>query len=344
VSPTRMAATTEGDSVPVEEADINDAIQETKSRYSNHPRIALLAGGVGGARAARALAAVLPSSDLRVIGNVGDDEVRYGVHVAADLDTITYTLAGIEGPNGWGVAGDTFAVMDELSALGEETTFRLGDRDLANCLLRTIRLAQGRPLSSTVADATRAHGITVPVLPATDDRLRTEVTIASGERLGFQEYFVVRGHRDVVADLDFVGAADAAPAPGVIAAIHDADIVLIAPSNPPLSIWPILAVSEISTAVADHDRVVVISPLFGGVPLKGPADRVMASLGLPAGNAGVVAAYDGLLSDLVVDIGDAADIAALASSDLAVHALDTRIGDAESGKRFAEGLFEVLGW
>jgi LPPG:FO 2-phospho-L-lactate transferase len=321
---------------------MNDAIQETKSRYSNHPRLAVLSGGVGGARAARALATAVPETHLTVIGNVGDDEVRYGVHVSADLDTILYTLAGVEGPHGWGIAGDTFSVMDQLSRLGTDTTFRLGDRDLAHCLWRTLRLAGGAPLSETIAGLGAALGVTVPVIPATDDRLRTEVTVAGGERLSFQEYFVVRGHRDVVTGLDFVGAAVAAPAPGVIAAVEAADIVVIAPSNPPLSVWPILAVEPIRAAVATHDHVVAVSPLFGGVALKGPADRVLGSLGLPPGNAGVVAAYGGLLSDLVVDEGDAGDAVTLTG--VRVHVTDTRIAEPEAGKRFATTLLEKLGW
>ena len=323
---------------------MNDAIQETKWRYSNHPRIALLAGGVGGSRAARALAAVIPATHLTVIGNVGDDEVRYGVHVSADLDTITYTLAGIEGPHGWGIAGDTFAVMDQMAALGEDTTFRLGDRDLANCLLRTIRLAGGEPLSATIAAATTALGVRVPLLPATDDPLRTEVLTTTGERLAFQEYFVIRANRDEVAGLSFVGVDEAAPAPGVIEAIDAADLVIIAPSNPPLSIWPILALSQITDALADHDRVAAISPLFGGLPLKGPADRVLASLGLPAGNAGVAAAYEGHISDLIIDVGDAADAEALSTPGLTIHTLDTRMGKPDAGKRFAIALLEALGW
>ena len=268
----------------------------------------------------------------------------YGVHVSADLDTLTYTLAGIEGPHGWGINGDTFAAMDQLAALGEDTTFRLGDRDLANCLHRTVRLANGEPLSAVIAEAARALGAMVPILPASDDRLRTEVITADGERLDFQEYFVIRGHRDEVVLLEFAGADEASPAPGVIDAIETADVVVIAPSNPPLSIWPILAVTEIAEAVTAHARVVAVSPLFGGVALKGPADRVLASLGFAAGNAGVVAAYDGLLTDFVVDLGDAEDVERLSSPKLAVHALDTRIGEPDAGKRFATALLEVLGW
>lgn len=323
---------------------MNDAIQETKTRYSNHPRVALLAGGVGGSRAARALTAVIPATHLTVIGNVGDDEVRYGVHISADLDTITYTLAGIEGPHGWGIAGDTFTVMDQLASLGEDTTFRLGDRDLANCLLRTIRLAGGEPLSATVAEAATNLGVAVPLLPATDDPLRTEVLTITGERLAFQEYFVIRANRDEVAALSFVGADEAAPAPGVLRAIEGADLVVIAPSNPPLSIWPILAVPQIAEAVGDHDRVAAISPLFGGAPLKGPADRVLASLGHPPGNAGVAAAYDGYLADFVIDVGDVADAEALSETGLTVHTLDTRMGEPDAGERFAIALLEALGW
>lgn len=323
---------------------MNDAIQETKSRYSNHPRLTVLSGGVGGARAARALATAVPGTHLTVIGNVGDDDVRYGVYVAADLDTILYTLAGIEGPHGWGIAEDTFTVMDRMAALGEDTTFRLGDRDLANCLWRSLRLAGGAALSETIAGLAEALGIAVRVLPATNDPLRTMVTVPGGERIAFQEYFVIRRHRDEVVALDFAGADGARPTPGLIDAVEQADVVVVAPSNPPLSVWPILAVDGIRDAVAAHDRVVGISPLFGGRPLKGPADRVLASLGLPAGNAGVVAAYEGLLSDFVVDEGDAADVALLGAPGLRVHAMDTRMADPDAGKRFAAALLEALGW
>ena len=323
---------------------MNVAIQETKPRYSNHPRLALLSGGVGGARAARALAAVLPPTHLTVIGNVGDDEERYGVYIAADLDTITYTLAGIQGPHGWGIAGDTFAAMDQLATMGEDTTFRLGDRDLANCLLRTSRLDTGEPLSATIASAAASLGVTVRLLPASDDPVRTQIVTTEGQRLDFQEYFVIRGARDEVAELSFVGAKTAKPAPGVLTAIAEADIVVIAPSNPPLSIWPILAVPGISAAVESHERVVAVSPLFGGKPLKGPADRVLASLGFAAGNAGVVAAYKNLLSDLIVDEGDRADVEPLTTPDLTVRAFDTKMTEQDAGKRFAAALLEEMGW
>lgn len=291
---------------------------------------------------ARGLAAVLPGPQLAVVGNVGDDEVIYGVHVAADLDTLTYTLAGVEGRHGWGIEGDRFTVLDELAALGVDVSFRLGDRDLATCLRRTADLAAGAPLSAATNTIRRALGVEATILPATDDRLRTEVVIEGGTRLSFQEYFVRRGHRDEVRRLEYVGAEKAMPAPGVVESIEGSDVVVIAPSNPPLSIWPILSVPGIRAAVARHRRVVAISPLFGGKALKGPADRVMRSLGLPPGNAGVLAAYEGLLSDLVVDIDDSGDADLLAGGGVEIHAADTRIGTADAGKRFAAWLLEEI--
>lgn len=291
---------------------------------------------------ARGLAAVLPGPQLTVVGNVGDDEVVYGVHISADLDTITYTLAGLEGPHGWGIDGDRFTVLDELGALGVDVTFRLGDRDLATCLRRTADLIAGTPLSTSTDAIRRALGVETTILPATDDRLRTEIVNREGTRLSFQDYFVRRGHRDEVRRVEYVGAAEATPAPGVVESIDGSEIVVIAPSNPPLSIWPILAVPGIRRAVARHRRVVAVSPLFGGKALKGPADRVMRSLGLPPGNSGVLAAYEGLLHDLVVDIDDSGDAELLAGSGVEIHVADTRIGTPDSGKRFAAWLLEEI--
>jgi LPPG:FO 2-phospho-L-lactate transferase len=174
------------------------------------------------------------------------------------------------------------------------------------------------------------------VIPASDDPIRTEVRVTVDEWISFQQYFVQRGQRDDVLELRFAGSERAAPAPGVMEAILDSDIVVIGPSNPPLSIWPILAVDQIRAAVSSHPRVVGVSPLFGGKPLKGPADRVMASLGLSGGNAGVVEAYDGLLDLLIVDIGDSADIRTISS--IEVRAEDTRIGDTAAGRRLAEAI------
>jgi LPPG:FO 2-phospho-L-lactate transferase len=319
---------------------MNDAIQGPTPAYSNH-LVVLLAGGVGGARAARSLTTRLGPGELTVIGNVGDDDLRYGVPVSADLDTLVYTLAGVEGPEGWGIRDDTAVVMGHLAALGIETTFRLGDRDLATCLHRAHALEAGRTLSEATTALRNAFGVDTPVLPATDDPLRTRIETGDGEWLGFQEYFVERGHRDEVTAIDYDGAAHAAPARGVIEAIDAAEVVVIAPSNPPLSIHPILAVREIDAALRRHSRVAAISPLFGGRALKGPADRVLASLGYPPGNAGVAAAYEGLLSDFIIDQDDAADATGLPSP-VTVHITDTRLTGNGAAERFGRWFEETM--
>ncbi|HEY7823425.1 MAG TPA: 2-phospho-L-lactate transferase CofD family protein, partial [Acidimicrobiia bacterium] len=229
-------------------------------------KVVELSGGVGGARMARGLAAV-PGVDLTVIVNVGDDASNHGLHISPDLDTVTYTLAGVEGPRGWGRADDTFTLNDELGRFGVDNTFQLGDRDLALKLFRTNELANGARLSEVTGAIARAFDVRATILPATDNLLRTMVRTAAGW-LTFQEYFVKRLHEDEVLDLRFDGAGDARPAPGVLEAIRDADMVMVGPSNPPLSIWPILAIEEVRSAVAAHPSVTAISPLIGGKTVK----------------------------------------------------------------------------
>ena len=304
-------------------------------------KVVLLSGGVGGARLARGLSA-LDDVDLTVVVNVGDDEVVYGLHVSPDLDTVLYTMAGVEGPEGWGLGSDTFAVMKRLALFGVDTRFRIGDRDLATNLFRTQELLAGAALSDITARTAEALGIFSTILPATEDTLRTMVKTGDGAWISFQEYFVIRGHEDDVADLRFDGAATAQASPGVLEAIGEADALVIGPSNPPLSIWPMLAIGEIAAAVESAQRVLAVSPLFGGRALKGPADRVLASLGLPAGNAGVVAAYGGLLDDLVIDTGDAQDRAALGDLGVKIHVGDTRIADPAAARTFADWLVDLL--
>jgi LPPG:FO 2-phospho-L-lactate transferase len=290
---------------------------------------------------ARALAGVLSPANLEVIVNVGDDAFVHGAYVAADLDTVMYTLAEIEGEHGWGRAGDSWTVMDEMVRLGSDPAFRLGDLDLATCLRRTAQLAAGRPLSAITTELAAAHGVEPRLRPATDDRVRTRVQIGDGTWLDFQDYFVVRGHADTVIDIDYVGADAAAPGPGVLDAIAAADVVVIAPSNPPLSIWPILAIPGVREAVA-RATVVAVSPLFGGEALKGPAADVMRSLGLPPGNAGVLEAYRDLLDVLVVDAGDAADVTELANRGPQIVALDTRITEADAAARFGNEVTSII--
>ena len=301
----------------------------------------LLSGGVGGARLARGFEH-LEEVRSTVVVNVGDDETIYGLHVSPDVDTVLYTLAGVEGPQGWGRAGDTMVLMDHLSKLGVDTRFRIGDADAAVNVYRTMRLRAGDQLDEITAALARTLGVRSRILPATNSRLRTEVRTGPGCWLPFQEYFVLRGHRDEVAELRYAGAESATASPGVVEAIRSADAVIIAPSNPPLSIWPILAVADIGAAMRDARRVMAVSPLFGGRALKGPADRVMSSLGLPPGNSGVLAAYDGLLDDLFIDSLDAGDAPSLEQAGVSVHVGSTLIAEEDRAVTFAGRMLEVL--
>ena len=305
-------------------------------------RVVLLSGGVGGARLARGFEH-LEDVESTVVVNVGDDDTFYGWSVSPDVDTVLYTLAGQEGSGGWGRAGDTTVLMEHLAGFGVDTRFRIGDADAALNLYRTMRLRDGDPLHSITADLAGMMGVRSTVIPATDDRLRTEVLTGPGHWMAFQEYFVLRGHRDEVTEVRFVGEATARPAPGVVEAIAAADAVVIAPSNPPLSVWPILAVREIAAAVREARRVMAVSPLFGGRALKGPADRVLTSLGFPPGNAGVVAAYPGLIQDLFIDSADQADVPTLTGAGLSVHAGPTRIAEVEQAIGLARRMMGVLG-
>ena len=304
-------------------------------------RLVMLSGGVGGARLARGLAA-LDGVELTVIVNVGDDDEIYGLQVSPDIDTVTYTLAGIEGSEGWGLTSDSYTVMNHLEDFGVDTRFRIGDGDLATNLYRTIRLRDGALLSDVTNEISAILDLPAKVLPATNDSLRTEVLTDDDVWLPFQEYFVIRGHQDEVHDIRFGGSTSAAPAPGVLEAIVEADAVVIGPSNPPLSIWPILAIPELAELVGAAPRVLAVSPLFGGKALKGPADRVLTSLGLPGGNEGVVAAYGGLISDLVIDQSDAAERGRLTSLGIGVHVRNTRFPDLRAAREFGEWLVDLF--
>lgn len=307
----------------------------------HQPDVVLLSGGVGGARLARGFDR-LKECKTTVVVNTGDDDWVYGVFVSPDLDTVVYTLAEQEGPQGWGRADETWGVMDALSRFPIDTTFMLGDSDLALNLFRTMQLRQGRSLSWVTERIARAFEVDMLLLPATDQPLRTRLRTVSGEWLDFQDYFVRRQHRDRIARIRFDGAEQALPAPGVVEAIRNARAVIIAPSNPPLSIWPILAVPGIRPALEEAAQVIAVSPLFGGKALKGPAAEVMADLGLPPGNRGVAAAYSGLLTGLVVDRGDRADVARLGTQGVTAWATDTRIKEPAAAARLAAWILELL--
>ena len=268
--------------------------------------IVALAGGVGAARLLRGLVRVVAPADVTAVVNTGDDVVLHGLHVSPDLDTVTYTLAeAVNDETGWGLAGETWTVMDALERFGVETWFRLGDRDLATHLYRTTRLAAGAPLSSVTAEIARGWGLEVRLLPMTDDRVETRVTV-EGTEIGFQDYFVRRRHSVAVERIRFAGAEQALPAPGVVDALGDAEVVVVCPSNPLLSIAPLLAVPGLRDAVeARRAHTVAVSPIVGGVALKGPADRLLTELGHETSVVGVARLYASLAATLVIDEADA---------------------------------------
>ena len=279
--------------------------------------ICVLAGGVGAARYLDGLLQVRPASTVVAVVNVADDVELHGLHVSPDLDTVTYTLAGAINPEtGWGLGGESWQAMDMVARYGGISWFRLGDRDLGTHLYRTHRLREGAPLSTVTAEIVRAWGLDLTVVPVSDDRIETRVVLAdgpdAGREIGFQEYFVQRRHDVPVRSVRFVGADTARPAPGVLEAIAGAEAVVIAPSNPIVSIGPVLAVPGVADAVrARRDQVVAVSPIVAGAALKGPADRMLVELGHEASVVGVARLYRDLVGTLVIDEADAASAAAV---------------------------------
>lgn len=269
--------------------------------------ITTIAGGVGAARMLRALSSVVDPSELVAVVNVGDDLELHGLHISPDIDTVVYTLAGaIDPERGWGLVDETWQAMTTLGRYGGADWFSLGDRDLGTHLFRTQRLAEGADLHQVTAELARAWGLTLTVLPATDDPLRTMVTLAEGAEVSFQEYFVGRQHAVPVSAVRFDGAERSRPAPGVLDAIADADLVVLAPSNPLVSIAPVLVVPGVRTAIeARRDSTVAVSPIVGGTALKGPADRMLMELGHESSVVGVARLYRDLASVLVIDTADA---------------------------------------
>ncbi|HSD77309.1 MAG TPA: 2-phospho-L-lactate transferase [Solirubrobacteraceae bacterium] len=302
-------------------------------------KVVVLAGGLGGSRLALALAETLDPAELTIVGNVGDDVEVLGLHVSPDLDTILYTLTGrLDESKGWGRADETWHALDSVGELGGETWFRLGDRDLGLHLVRTQALRRGEPLSAVTGRLARAFGLEPTLLPATDERLRTWLSTPAGE-LPFQEWFVARGHRDEVDGVRFEGAEAARPAPGVVEALEEADLVAIAPSNPYVSIGPILAVRGIREAI-ERRRVpaVAVSPLIGGKAVRGPADRMLARLAGGTGPQQVTDCYKGLVDALVIDEADADG-----DADVRLIVTRTLMGDEDGRRRVAEAVLETAG-
>ncbi|MGH9305687.1 MAG: 2-phospho-L-lactate transferase [Acidimicrobiales bacterium] len=270
--------------------------------------IVTLAGGVGAARMLMGLCAVMDPSDIVAVVNTGDDTVMHGLHISPDLDTVTYTLAGLnDDERGWGLAGETWGAMESLERLGGAAWFRLGDHDLATHLFRTQRLSEGATLSEVTAGITAALGVGVRLLPMTDGPVRTRLTLVEGPEISFQEYFVAHRHAVAVRSVRFEGADSSTPAPGVLDAIDTAEVVVVCPSNPIVSIGPILAVPGVAAALAARRaEVVAVSPIVAGTALKGPADRLMTELGHEATVVGVARAYAGFVGTLVIDDADGA--------------------------------------
>lgn len=303
----------------------------------------MLTGGVGGARFLRALSPLIDPAALTVIANTADDEEFFDLHVSPDLDTALYTLAGrAHRRHGWGVHGDSFACLATLGALGAPTWFQLGDRDLAVHLLRTVWLRRGVPLSEVTARLARAHGLQSRLLPMTDDRVRTFVRTARG-CLAFQAYLVRDRARHRVRGITVAGARRARPAPGVLAALHPSRDVVIAPSNPLVSIGPILAIPGVRAALRRRrGRTVAISPLVGGRAVRGPLHRMLAGLGRTPGALAVARLYRDVIDAFVIDRADAGAAPAIAALGVRPVVTDILMSTPRRARRLAATVLRAL--
>jgi LPPG:FO 2-phospho-L-lactate transferase len=304
-------------------------------------KVAALAGGVGGAKLLVGLQEVV-GEDLSAVVNTGDDATIYGVKVCPDVDIVTYWLAGVADiARGWGIDGDTFQVVDALGRLGYETWFNLGDRDFATCLHRTRLLEEGRTLTQVIEDVRRSLGVRARILPMSDDPVPTKIVTADGVELEFQEYFVRERQQPEVAEVAFEGAALARPAPGVLDAIDNADVVIVCPSNPIVSIAPILSLDGVRDALVAHSHVLAVSPIVRGAPLKGPADRLLSAMGAKVSASGVAELYAAFCNLFVVDGSDAEETEKVRALGLGSVALDTIMVDRAASERLARALLAL---
>lgn len=305
--------------------------------------ITVLAGGVGAAKFLDGLAGVVPPQEITVIANTGDDACFHGLHVSPDVDTVLYTLAGlVDRERGWGVAGDTFHCLEALRRLGEDAWFNLGDRDLAIHLRRTRRLRQGATLSEVTQELCAALHIACRVIPMTNDSAATYVRTPDG-RLPFQEYFVKLGQRPEVLEVDLSAASSSSAAPGVLEAIEQAEAVIVAPSNPFISVGPILAVRGIRQALRDtRAPVAAISPIVGGKALKGPADRMLASLGFESSAACVAELYRDFIDLFVLDLQDASLREGVEGMGMRVLVTQTVMSSTEARRHLAREVIEAV--
>lgn len=301
--------------------------------------VVLLAGGTGGARLASGLHAVLPPGELTVVTNTADDDVFHGLLVCPDTDAVLYRLAGVfNEESGYGIAGETFNTLEMLRRYGAPSWFSLGDRDIATHLLRAEMLAHGGSLTEAVAELTRRLGVATAVVPMSDEPVRTRVLTDWGE-LSFQEYFVRERCVPAVRGIRLDGAASARPSPAAVAAIAAADVVIVGPSNPVISIGPILAILG---DLLRGRRVAAVSPIVEGRALKGPTVPMMQALGEDPSPQGVLARYRSLATDFVLDRGDSDLASGMRGGALRVHVLDTVMRDHEGERRFASELLDAL--
>lgn len=300
-------------------------------------RVVALAGGVGAARFLRGVVRALDPASLTIVVNTGDDREFYGVYVSPDLDIVTYTLAGrVDPERGFGLAGDSFAVVDALGAYGHATWFRLGDRDLATCLHRTQRLRAGAGLAAVTDEIRRAHRLACRILPMSDAPCPTFVRLSNGARVHFEEYLVRDGAPDDVASVDLSAARAASPAPGVADALAGADAILVCPSNPVVSIGPILSVPGVREAIARSGApVVAVSPIIGGMPVKGPADRLLRGTGAEVSARGVARLYADWCHGFVLDQRDAEQLGDVEALGLEARAVDTLMRDVSISEALA---------
>ncbi len=270
--------------------------------------ITALAGGVGAAKFLTGLMKLVRPEDLSVVVNTGDDIELFGFHISPDIDIVTYTLAGIvDEEKGWGIKGDTFQCLEMLKKHSSDTWFNVGDRDFATHIYRTDRLRQGCTLSQVTDEVCGVLGLKVKILPMTNDRFETRIKTKNGT-IHFEEYFVKRQAKDEVLGVELVGAATAKPSPKVLEAILDAELVIICPSNPIVSVGTILAVEGVRDALGrTNGRVVAVSPIVAGAPIKGPADKLLRGLGLEVSAYGVAKLYSGFLDTMVIDVKDAGE-------------------------------------
>ncbi|HLF70117.1 MAG TPA: 2-phospho-L-lactate transferase [Actinomycetota bacterium] len=305
-------------------------------------RVTALAGGVGAAKFLRGLVQVMDPSDLTIIGNVGDDATFHGLEVSPDLDIVAYTLSGQIAASGWGFEGDTTSALDQMRSYGIDGWFTLMDRDLGTHLARTTWLREGIALSEVTTRICAGLGISARLIPATDDRLRTVLTVKAGIRREFQEYFVKHRHEEEVTSVTFDGSETARPAPGVLDAIETADLILISPSNPVISVGPILAVKGIrETLRARRKNVTAISPIVEGAALKGPADRLLPLLGAEVSASGVAGLYQDFCSSFIVDERDPQEAGKVAALRMTPHLLDTVMTDPSVAARLAKEILAL---